>query len=464
MTQPESIIEFTDTSWETDLKERVSQQLEQRGKVDEIELGQMLADALNDGPGRFVFSQGQFWCFISDAGLYVPIDDVELQKLLFQLHDAKGHDRYRHKFTKPLIDRLLKIVSVYLNDKHFFQNSLKGLATIDGFIVINNDKVEIKNHDAKYRARWKVPAAFSPLVETDRTRERLEEILCGKENARSFLEILGITLFGLGAEFGRMLVLVGDGANGKSTIVEIMRHMVPAGIRSSVPLEDFKQDYSRVDLDGKILNTCEEFPTLSKVDVQAVKNIVTGGDIQARYVRGNAFTMKPIAQHVICTNYLPPLHENNEALRRRLIVLRLDKTIPVEKRDLNFAQNFFKEHGDALLMLATRALEDALKRGRLYEPSTSARLVDQWLNKSDCIGSFISQCVDRTGNPKDTIKVQEMHDACVRYARQNDFSPPTSLRAFGSVLAAAGFKRGKSSSMQWVGVKLRADDWEDREE
>src|SRR5690606_23272906 len=104
MTHSENILKYLDTSWMNDVKEQILQQLEQRSEVDEINFGQLLADALNGCSGQFVCIQGQFWCFSAETGLYVPVDDVELRKLLYDLHDAKGHDRHRHKLTKAKID------------------------------------------------------------------------------------------------------------------------------------------------------------------------------------------------------------------------------------------------------------------------------------------------------------------------------------------------------------------------
>lgn len=83
MTQSESILQHLNTSWINDVKEHISQQLEQRSNIDEIEFGQLLADALAGCSGQFVFTQGKFWCFSEQIGLYEPVDDVDLRKLLY---------------------------------------------------------------------------------------------------------------------------------------------------------------------------------------------------------------------------------------------------------------------------------------------------------------------------------------------------------------------------------------------
>lgn len=464
MTQSESILQHLDTSWKTDVKDRISHQLEQRSEIDEIEFGQLLADALNGCAGQFVFAQDQFWCFSTGTDLYEPVGDVELRNLLYELHRSNGYEGRRHQLTKPKIGRIVSIAADRLTDNQFFDGAQQGLATADGFLLLTNGRIELKDHNPNYRARWKTPIVFNPLSDTEATERQLEKALGNPENVQAFLEILGATLFGLGTHFERMLVLVGEGANGKSTLVNIMCQMIPAYMRSSVPLNALKTEYDRVQLDRKILNTLEEMPVLSPTDVQLIKNVITGGDIQARQISQAAFTMRPIAQHVICTNRLPSMHENNEALRRRLIVIRLNQTIPADRRDLDFAQKLFNEHKEALLLLSVRALENALKRGRLYEPSASTREVDRWLSQSDCVGSFLKEHVEHTGNPKDFIPVGEMYDAYVRYANQHDFPTPSSSREFGSRLEAAGFSKTKSSNMRWVGVRLQADSREDRED
>lgn len=464
MTKLGSIIEYIDTSWQNDVKQRISKQLEQRSEVDEIEFGQLLADALSDCAGQFVFVQGRFWCFSAKTGLYEPIDDVELRNLLYELHNSNGHDRRRHQLTKPKIGRIVSIAADRLTDNLFFDDAQQGLATADGFLLLTNGKAELKNHNPNYRARWNTPIFFNPLSKTEPTARELEKILGNAENVQTFLEILGAALFGLGSHFGRLLVLVGDGANGKSALLEIISHMIPANMRASVPLDALKTEYDRVQLSGKILNTNEELPSLSRTDVQLIKNISTGGEIQARQIGQSAFTMRPIAQHIICTNHLPVLHENNEALQRRLIVIRLEKIIPENERDPDFAKKFFSENKEALLILAVRAIVEATQRKRIFEPEASKREVTKWLNNSDCIRSFLRECVEQTGNPKDRIPVEAMYDACVCYAQTHHTTPPSSPREFGSRLEAAGLARKKFSTMYWVGVRLQANSWEERED
>ncbi|MFK0684401.1 phage/plasmid primase, P4 family [Ochrobactrum sp. BD67] len=461
--EPTSILDHMQFSWLDDTKNHLEQQLERRGALDEIQYGQLLADALAGSCGQFIFCHGEFWAYIPKTGLYVPVRTVKIQNLLYDLHNTKGHEGLLHKLSKNKISNIVSIAANYLTNDHFFDEAPLGLATEDSYLLLSENKIEVKDHSPQYRARWKVSAPFSGLTEPDETASKIAEMVGGTENAQTFFEVLGVAMFGLGTRFSRALVFVGEGANGKSTLVNIMCQMIPAYMRSSVPLNALKTEYDRVQLDGKILNTLEELPALSLIDVQLVKNIITGGAIQARQIGNAAFTMYPKAQHIICTNQLPLMHENNEALRRRFIVIRLNQTIPEDRRDLDFAQKFFNEHKAALLLLAVRALEEALKRGRIYEPNTSKLEVARWLDRNDVVTSFIKECVEQTGNPKDRIPVDEMLEACIRYANMHGFPPPSSPRQFGTRMEAAGFVRGKSSTKYWVAVRFTKDTGEDRE-
>lgn len=462
--EPTSILDHMQFSWLDDTKNHLEQQLEQRGALDEIQYGQLLADALAVSSGQFIFCHGEFWAYIHGTGLYVPISTVKIRNLLYDLHNKRGHEGRPHQLSSRKISNIINIAATYLTDDQFFDEAPLGLATEDGYLLLLGNKIELKDHSPQYRARWKVAVPFNVLIEPDKTESKITQMLGGVENAQTFFEIIGVAMFGLGTRFSRALVFVGEGANGKSTLVNIMCQMIPAYMRSSVPLNALKTEYDRVQLDGKILNTLEELPALSLIDVQLVKNIITGGAIQARQIGNAAFTMYPKAQHIICTNQLPLMHENNEALRRRFIVIRLNQTIPEDRRDLDFAQKFFNEHKAALLLLAVRALEEALKRGRIYEPNTSKLEVARWLDRNDIVTSFIKECVERTGNPKNVIPVGEMYEACVRYANMHGFSPPSSPRQFGTRMEAAGFIRGKSSTKYWVAVRFTKNIGEDRED
>lgn len=458
-----SILDYADTSWQRGVFDEMTRVLATRTELDEITLAQEFSRSLSLSPGAIVHCKREFWAYSQLDGCFRTIQESELRNLLYQLNLAPGHETYHHRFTHTKVKKIVSMAADILNDDAFFDDASIGIATADCFLEVENDKIVRKSLNEKHKARWAMHVRYNPSADTDVAEQILMDLFGGHEEVNAFFELLGIGLFGLGTEFQKAGVFLGDGANGKSSLIDIIHMMIPVKLRSSIPLKSLEKEYLRGDLDGKIVNTCDEFPQLNNTGLQYWKSITSGGEIQGRRVGQPATTIKPIAQFFICTNILPPLAEKNEALRRRLIIFRFDKVIPEDERDIQFAEKFFEKHKEALLILACEGADRALQRGKVLVPQSSKREVDRWLNRSDGIGSFFNECIEQTGNPNDRVNATDMYDACLQYANFNSYPPPTSMRVLATRLQAEGLKKIKSSGMVWIGIRLKPGNWEDQE-
>lgn len=63
----------------------------------------------------------------------------------------------------------------------------------------------------------------------------------------------------------QFIALVGEGANGKSVLLEVLRNLVGWENCSSVALEDFVERFAMAATIGKLINVCSDIGQVSKL-------------------------------------------------------------------------------------------------------------------------------------------------------------------------------------------------------
>jgi P4 family phage/plasmid primase-like protien len=458
MPNNDSILEYAPSNWRSDVKEYLRQILSSTYRFDVTTFAKQFAQSISDHGGSVVFCKGRFWEYINPLGIYCALNDVELKNILYDIHETQGADDQKHRLKRSQIVSIIRIAADQLTDDAFFDSAVNGIACGSSFLTIEDRKVVSRNHSPSHRARHRTdiePPLLPVVADIDHVRSELAKFMGSLEAVDALFEIIGVAIFGLAPQFATVAIFVGEGANGKSTLVDIISGLFPPSTICAVPFKDLKQDYHRVELDGNLLNACNEFSELNSIELQWLKQVVSGEPIQVRRVRENAYTLRPKAQHIACTNVLPQLTENTEAMVRRLRVFRFRRIIPVTERKLDYARIFVDQYGPILLDLACEGAMRALERDSIAEPDECVLEKEQWLNRSNCVRGFVRDCLTITGNPKDRVTAQDMYEACRAYAEGHDLAPPSSLRALAGQLEARGLRKIKSDCMQWVGVTLR---------
>ena len=268
-------------------------------------------------------------------------------------------------------------------------------------------------------------------------------------------ELLGVALFGQGANYQTAAIFLGEGANGKGVITKLFEKLIPASSRSSVSPTEWKNDYQRWGLDGSILNTFGELPPLDATSWQWAKAIITGDLVTARLVGGNQFELVPLALHVFSTNRLPRVLQVGEAINRRFLIIRFPNIVKPEDRIPNLANHLFEMEAEGLLRLAVEGMERVVKRGSIANPKSCKTEMNRWLKTSDPIGEFITDCIIKTGDPAHRIGSTDMYDAVLDYCTKHGYNPPTSPKVLATKLEERGFIKIKSGTIQWTGVQLK---------
>lgn len=183
------------------------------------------------------------------------------------------------------------------------------------------------------------------------------------EQVREFVqEYVGYTLLP-DCRFQRAQFWLGHGANGKSTLAEIISglHQRPVALQL-----DRLDGFQLVGLLGASLVFVDETP--ARIDEQKLKTLVSGGLTQVDRKYRDPLNLRPHAKWIICGNQLPAVSDHSLGFWRRFPVVPFSQTFTDDMQDPLLAKSIISSDLPGVLNWALAGLLRLLARGRFGVP------------------------------------------------------------------------------------------------
>lgn len=302
---------------------------------------------------------------------------------------------------------------------NFFAGAAPGINTVSGFARIGDGgRVEMEPHRPDQRQRWLFDAeyhgdvletpppgtlfasfverCFAPEID-DKMSEKDKKTLRDDSNAKVALlgEVFGAAAAGLGTRIrAPKAILALGGANcGKSTMLHLLRALVPQGAQCSIPFNKFRDEKHLVRLAGKLLNAVDEL-SAERIASDEFKRVITGEPISPRDVFKSVIEFRPVALHVVSANDLPYFAGGlDSGLRRRLLPLAFTRSIPVEEQIPDLAQRIIADEGGYLIGFALAGARRLLQNGTYTLPASSEHVMRE-LESRDPVAEWAAEHIE----------------------------------------------------------------------
>lgn len=317
-----------------------------------------------------------------------------------------------------------------------------------------------------------VPEAVCPQY------DRFFEKIMPSPDMRDFvMRHLGYGMTGLTKEH-KLFIWYGLGRNGKSTLMEIVRHIF-GSYAATTPVEmllrrnDQKSGSEATPeiarLPGVRLVAADEPPEHAQLNEARVKKLTGGDRTEARKLFSDLFEFKPAFKIVLLTNYTPAVYGVDEGIWRRLLLVPFLIKIPIDEADGDLGDKL-KAEASGILNRIIAGAEDYFEQG-LNPPEAAIEAGKEYREAQDPVGVFIdAKCEKypddwldpRTGMPWETSNLDLRH-AYEEWCKEEG-NEPLSMKAFGSKLMGHGIKRRRSNGHTFyqIWIKGRATGLEDQ--
>lgn len=288
------------------------------------------------------------------------------------------------------------------------------------------------------------PAAYDPNAGCPTWLAFLDRILDGDTELIEFLRrAIGYTLAGHTSE-QVLFLLHGGGANGKTTLLELIRH-IAGDYASQVPADSLMATR----MGGGIPNDLARLPGarfVSAVETDEGRRLaeglvkrITGGDtITARFLHAEWFDFRPQFTLWLAANHLPTIHGTDDAIWRRIRLIPFNVQIPEAERDPHLDAKL-KAEADGILAWAIGGAID-WAHGGLTQPAAVIRSTRTYRAEQDTLGDFLTERCHLAEGAWATVG--HTFEAYVAWCEANG-ERPRSNRWLTQQLAARGIGRGQ---------------------
>ena len=198
-------------------------------------------------------------------------------------------------------------------------------------------------HSPDILSTIRINVNYDPTAKCEKWIKTVSEIMEGDQGKINTLQ----EFFGLGltkeVKHEKALLMVGEGANGKSTLLNIYGNLIGEENRSAVPLEMFGNRHYIVNLYNKLVNISIESNAKSEVYDSTFKAVISGDEVEAdqKYIPGIKF--RPYCKLIFALNNMPRVNDKTMAFYRRLLILKFNKEFQGANNNKELKYELIKE-------------------------------------------------------------------------------------------------------------------------
>lgn len=415
---------------------------------------------------RLAVSNNQF--FLQGKGYYERVEIADAAKFVRRLF---CNEQQKQISTSAINEALMRFSQLTETEIQFIDNREWLLNVENG--VLNLDTGELMNREAmgpflhKLNFRYICKQSREMTVFEEFVREIFPEQT--EEHRQLLMEIIGYCISGYTkAKAG--FFLIGKTGSGKTTILELVKAVVPESQRTSLSIAKLGSRFNLAKLYGSRINFCSELSEDAFHSEDVFKEITSNEIVTAEFKGQTPFQFRVKTKLLNAGNFLPSIQvsEGSQALIDRLIILNFPVTIPRQQQNPYLLDELLKEK-DSIFSEAADAVMDLQKNlFQFIEPVDTHKLKVNLETQNRLFDDFFRDCCEYAEGSK--VHIQDLWQAFCTYADDNLIDNHFTKQQFSTATAMLnGVKRQKfrlyGSSAKWglIGIQLRYDNLQDSE-
>jgi P4 family phage/plasmid primase-like protien len=293
----------------------------------------------------------------------------------------------------------------------------------------------------------------------------LNQVTAGDKALQDYLQrCVGYSLTGETKEHA-LFLLYGKGANGKSTFLEVVRHVIgdyaqTADFGSFMVSKNQTVRNDLAKLNGARLVTATESESGKRMSEAVVKQLTGGDTVTARFLYSEHFEFVPQFKLWLGTNHKPKIVGSDDGIWRRIRLIPFTVQISKEQQDKDLSKKL-KAEAVGILNWALEGLRQWQKLG-LAEPETVTEATSEYRADQDVLQHFIdARCKTGVGERVKSSSLYADYKLWADVAGEFVMSE----RDFGNAMTDRGYSRYRTSRERgWEGIALTTEETEKPED
>lgn len=348
--------------------------------------------------------------YIYNGCYWLRVEKELFENFLGKVSIKMGVDEFEakyHQFQKDLYLQFLSQSFLEISDirNQVLINVQNGTLSITGK---KNILREFKNEDF---LTYQLNFSFDEKAQCPLFQNFLDDVLPDKTKQLVMAEYFGsIFIKSEILKLEKMLILFGEGANGKSVIFEIFNALIGEVNISNFSLENLtdRNGYYRAMIGQKLVNYASEIN--GKVNPALLKQLASNEPIDARLPFGVPLTIKNYAKLIFNCNVLPETDENTNAFFRRFLIIKFDKVIDEKMQDKELASRIINSELNGVFNWILLGLERLLSQKNFTHSQAVERALYSYKTSSDSVLLYLSENSAKK-SIKSYLQIQNLFDS-----------------------------------------------------
>ena len=359
-----------------------------------------LITPINEKGGDIIFKYDE------SIGIYKPDGNPWLESLI---KDVFGED-----VTTGPIHQILRLmqISTYSFDPDYFTEDKKHIIVQNG--ALNIKTRELSPFSPDYRSLSRIPVKYDKEAKCPKIIKFLNEI--APDSVNLLQEWVGYHLL-KDYRFQKAFMLIGSGANGKTTFLKLIEAFLGKENVSHESLYELCSNrFSSAELYGKLANIAPDISSDELTRTGKFKALTGGDRIRGEKKHQNAFYYWNYAKLSFSCNQLPTTPDMSYAFFRRWIPLIFNQVFEGETANpLILDEIITQEELSGFLNWGLDGLDKIIEKGDFTESRSVLEIQELWEEMQEPVQAFFKNCIAE--DPEGQVTKDDMYVSHIGFCR-----------------------------------------------
>jgi putative DNA primase/helicase len=407
----------------------------------------------NDITEKFIFKtmRDNEELYVYCDGVYIPEGEVVVREISEKILKERGSTNK----INEVVGHVKRSTYVRRED---FDNNPYMVNLLNG--IFDLKKMKIISHTPKILMTSQLPITFDKRAECTKIENFIGEVV---ENDKIPLiqEFIGYCLW-KEHHIHNSLMLVGKGANGKSTFLDMLSSFIGNRNIKHISLQDIcTKRFSLAEMYGTHANIYDDLPDNVLSHTGIFKMLTGQSFLSAEKKFKDYFNFTSFAKMIFSTNQVPESRDMSMAFYRRIIIVKFPIEFLGKRADKKLIKKLTtKNELSGLFNWAIQGLKRLLRNEEFTNTPSVIEQETMYKRESSSIACFSMDELE-----KDNVNVlskEEVFQRYVRYCELNDLKPKSNVffgRDLPNYMSVETGKRtiDAERKMCWIGIKFKEE-------
>jgi P4 family phage/plasmid primase-like protien len=344
------------------------------------------------------------------------------------IYEPHGKNVIKHDMSMILDDdvraRYYADVLFYIKSTSYFDRPDKQankIVLLNG--ILNVDTYELEPFSPDEFLQIRVPVVYDKEQNYPLILQFLKEVL-GEEQLPLMQEWIGYMLY-IGYPLHKAMILLGDGENGKTTLINLITVFLGKDNVSPSTLQQLcSSRFAPANLYGKLANMSADIPSQSIEKTNMFKMLVGNDTIPGEHKFKDTFSFRNFAKLMFSTNQIPHTNDDTRAYFRRWLIIACRNYFPPGKANPKIIEYIATTTElSGLLNYALEGLKRLLEKGMFSDSKTWEEERTKYLASSNTAQFYVENELEYSNSEKATITKEQLFSHYVNYCNERRLPP-----------------------------------------